>query len=211
MCVLSPGGPQRPSTRWVPKLPVVYRGRQTALGQAELVVGAAGDGVVSLPRIVRALEHAQTLDELGNDEMRVGVAVAVEVSALVDGDAADREFDVLSLARVEAAHEDLLGVALAAFVGQQDSGRELQQLGRVRARDVGQLIDAQLEVGHAAAGRGPTAEHADVESRGSARDGRRGKRALGGRRRLRAAVAARRETVSPARGPRVRKRAGGSK
>jgi len=54
--------------------------------------------------------------------MRVGVAVAVQVPALVDGNARDRELDVLTLARVEAAHEDLLGVPLPAFVGQQDPG-----------------------------------------------------------------------------------------
>ena len=49
------------------------------------------------------------------------------------GNAADGELDVLPLARVEAAQEDLLGVALAALVGEQDAGRELEQLGRVLA------------------------------------------------------------------------------
>ena len=116
--------------------------REPALLEAELVVGAARDGVVALPRIEGPFDDAQRLDELGDDEVRVGVAVAVEVAALVDGHAADGELDVLPLARVEAAQEHLLGVALAAFVGEQDPGRELEQLGGVRARHLGELAHA---------------------------------------------------------------------
>ena len=86
--------------------------------------------------------------------MRVGVAVAVEVAALVDGHAADGELDVLPFARVEAAQEDLLGVAFAALVGEQDARRELQELGRVlcaaRARA---RRPSDVEVGGAAARR----------------------------------------------------------
>ncbi len=93
---------------------------QAALAQPELVVGAARHRVVALPRIERPFEHAQRLDQLGDDEVGVGVAVAVQVAALVDGHAADRELDVLPLARVESAQEDLLGMAFAALVGQQE-------------------------------------------------------------------------------------------
>ena len=57
-----------------------------------------------------------------------------------------RELDVLPLARVEAAQEDLLGVPVAALVGEEDAGRELEQLGRVLARHPGELADAQVEV-----------------------------------------------------------------
>ena len=129
----------------------VLRG-EAALLEAELVVGAAGDGVVALPRIERALDDAQRLDELGDDEVRVGVAVAVEVAALVDGHAADGELDVLPLARVEAAQEDLLGVPLAALVREQDPGRELEQLARVLARHARELADVEVEVGRARLG-----------------------------------------------------------
>ena len=60
--------------------------------------------------------------------MGVGVAIAVKVPALVDGDTADGELHVLTLAGVEAAHEHLLGVPLTPLVGQENSGRQLQQL-----------------------------------------------------------------------------------
>jgi hypothetical protein len=66
----------------------VARG-EAALDEAQLVIGAARDGEVPLARIERALEHAQRLDQLGDDEVRVGVAVAVQVAALVDREPAD--------------------------------------------------------------------------------------------------------------------------
>ena len=85
--------------------------------------------------------------------MGVGVAVAVQVAALVDGHAADGELDVLPFARVEAAQEDLLGVPFAALVREEDARGELEKLGRVLRAARAQLADAQVEVGRAAARR----------------------------------------------------------
>ena len=101
--------------------------------------------------------------------MGVGVAVAVQVPALVDGNATDRELDVLALARIESAHEDLLGVSFATFIGQQDPGRELEQLGGVGARHLGKLVDSQLEIGRAPTDRRTAAKHGDVDGSRSGR------------------------------------------
>ena len=152
--------------------------RQPALVEAQLVVGAPGDGVVALPRVERPLDHAQPLDQLGDDEVRVRVAVAVEVAALVDGDAADGELDVLPFARVEAAEEDLLGVALAPFVGEQDARRELQEIARVGVRDRRERSDGDVEVRRADVRRRRTAAHVHLFD-GRRRSRRRG-RADGG-------------------------------
>jgi hypothetical protein len=94
----------------------------------------------------------------------VGVAVAVQVPAFVDGHAANRELDVLALARIEAAHEDLLGVPFAAFIGQQDPGRQLEQLGSIRPWHLAKLVDPDLEIGHTPADRRTAAKHGDIES-----------------------------------------------
>ena len=128
-------------------------GGDAAVGEPEVIVGAARDGVVALPRIERPLDHAQRLNQLGDDEVGVGVAVAVQVARLVDRHAVDGELDVLSFARVEAAQEHLLGVALAAFVGEQDARRELEELGGVGARHERELPDVDVVVGGAAARR----------------------------------------------------------
>ena len=116
MCALSPFGPHVRSSRWVPNDPAEVLGGEPAALEAELVVGAAGHREVALTRIEGTLHHAKRLDELGDDEVRVRIAVAMQVAALVDGDAADGELDVLPLARVEPAEEDLLGVPFAALV-----------------------------------------------------------------------------------------------
>ncbi len=86
-------------------------GRKSAAVEPKMVIGAAGDSEVPLLRRIRALEHAHRVDELWDDEVRVGVPVAVVVPRVVDGDAIDAELEVLPLVRVEAAQEHLLGVA----------------------------------------------------------------------------------------------------
>src|SRR5207244_3541195 len=82
-------------------------------GEAQLVVGAARDGEVALPRIVRPFHDAQRLDQLGDDEMQIGVPAAVKVADLIHDIAVEAHLDVLALARIEAAQEDLLGVPFA--------------------------------------------------------------------------------------------------
>ncbi len=120
----------------------VARGK-AALAQPQLVVGAPRHRVVALARIERPFDHVQRLDQFGDDEVGVGVAVAVQVPTLVDGNAPDRELDVLPLARVESAHEDLLGMPFAALVGQENAGRQLEQFGGIGARNLGKLVDPQ--------------------------------------------------------------------
>ena len=110
-------------------------GGEPAPIEAELVVGASGDGEVALLRRVGPLEDADGVNELRHDEVGVGVAVAVVVARVVDGDAVDRELEVLPLVGVEAAEEDLLGVARAALVREEETGGELERVGGVRARD----------------------------------------------------------------------------
>ena len=129
---------------------------KAALGETEMEFGAAGNRVIALPWIERTFEDAQRLHELGDDEVRVRISVAVEVAALVDGNAVDGELHVLALARIEAAEEDLLRMPFAAFIGEQDSRRELEELRRVAARDLGELRRFDLEVRGAAGRHVPT-------------------------------------------------------
>ena len=100
-------------------------GGEPAAIEPELIVGAPRDGEVSLLRRVGSFEDAHRVNELRDDEVRVGVAVAVIVARVVDGNAVDGELEVLPLVRVEAAEEHLLGVARAALVREEKTGREL--------------------------------------------------------------------------------------
>src|SRR5262249_52084666 len=146
-------------------------GRQAAPGEAQIVVGAPSDRVVALPRIEGAFEHAYRLDQLGDDEVRIGVAVAMEVAALVDGDAADRELEVLPLARVQGPEKDLLRVPLAALVGEQEAGREREYLFCSLARDLGELTGPHGEIRDGDVGALGVPDDGDLL--GACRDGRR--------------------------------------
>jgi hypothetical protein len=139
---------------------VVLRG-EPAPREPQLVAGAAGDREVALPRIERTFDDTERLDELRDDEMEIGVAVAVEVACLVDRNARSRELDVLPFARVEAAEEHLLGVAVTALVGEEDAGGELEEVGSVLARHTTELADAEVEVAGAAARHGRSPAHVD--------------------------------------------------
>src|SRR5262249_60464558 len=88
-----------------PEAPQRVFGRQSASIEAELVIRASGNGVVSLPRIEGPFEDPKRPHELGKDEMRISVTVAMEVAALVDRNTTDRELDVLPFASVEATQE----------------------------------------------------------------------------------------------------------
>ena len=94
--------------------------------ETEGVLGRSRDSKIALARIEGAFQNAQRLDQLGDEEVRVGVALAVRVRGLVDGDAVDGELQVLPAASVEAAKKDLIRVALAEPVGDEHPGRESQ-------------------------------------------------------------------------------------
>jgi hypothetical protein len=131
-----------------------------------------------------ALDDPKRFHKLGNNEVCVGVAIAVKVAALVDRYAAHRELDVLTLAGIKAAEEDLVGVPLASLVGEQDAGSQLEQLGGALPRHISERADVQVEVGRTSTWRLLSAEHLNVlDVRRNSGDGLAGsRRKRGGRR-----------------------------
>ncbi len=99
--------------------PVARAQEGAAVGGAEVEAGAAGDGEVALARVEGALEHAHAVDRLGDHEVEVGVALAVDVGHLVDGHPPDGELHVLAVLRVEAAEEDLVRLAVAPVLREE--------------------------------------------------------------------------------------------
>src|SRR5207302_10149757 len=64
---------------------------------------------------------------------------------------------------VESAEEHLLRVAFTTFVGQQDPGGELEEVGGVGARDLGELLRLDLVVRGSAARDAPPAEYGHLD------------------------------------------------
>src|SRR6266436_6517041 len=122
------------------------REAKSTVAHAQLVPGAPCLGEIALARIEWPLRDLQALDQLGDDEVGVRISVAVRIVDLVDGDAVHAELDGLALLGVEPAQEHLLGMALPALVGDEDAGRQLEQVLGVLARDDRQLPDVDHEV-----------------------------------------------------------------
>ena len=65
----------------------------SALRNADIEIGAADDGRVPLARIERPLENADGAHHLGNDEVRVGVALSLDMNGDIQRDGAEAHLD----------------------------------------------------------------------------------------------------------------------
>ncbi len=107
-------------------------------------VDGAGGGEVALVREIGALADVDALDGFRNDEVGVGVALAVGVGHEVDGDAVDGERDVGAVIGVEAAQEILVGFAAARVLHHHEAGRDAQNVLHRADRAQGKVAVAHL-------------------------------------------------------------------
>ena len=116
---------------------------EAARGERErwAIDACAGDEVdgarrVEVPLVgeVGALRHLQTFDDLGNQEVQVGVALPVGMADEVDGYAVDGERNVGAVVGVETAQEQLVGFASALMLSNHEPRDRAQQVGRRMAR-----------------------------------------------------------------------------
>ncbi len=86
--------------------------------------------------MVRALGVVDPLDQLGNQEVEVEIALAVAVRAHVDGGAVDERGEIGAVVKVEPAQEVLVGFAVARMLRGDQAGHVLGQLADARQRTV---------------------------------------------------------------------------
>ena len=87
----------------------------------------AGRREVALARVVRSLLVLEAGRELGDDEVEVGPALSVRMRALIDQHAVDRRAQVGAMIEIEPAQVKLIGLAFAAMLADDQSGRRLEQ------------------------------------------------------------------------------------
>ena len=114
-------------------------------------IEASGTGGGEIPDIggEGPLGIVDALDELGDDEVEVGVALPVGVRAEVDGQAVDAEGEVGAVVEVEAAEEILVGFAAAGMLRDDDSGDDFEEFAAAQEGTRGELdvADAALRSG----------------------------------------------------------------
>ena len=76
-------------------------------------VGGSGGGEIAHVGVVGTLAIAETLDQLGDEEIQVRVALAVGVGGQVDRYTVDRGGEVRAVIEIEAAQEILVRFAVA--------------------------------------------------------------------------------------------------
>ena len=123
---------------------------------AVLEIDGAGRGEVAFVGVVRALLVFDAVEQLGNHEVDVGVALAVAMRVHVDGNAVDAGGEVRAVIEIEAAQEILVGLAVAAVLRDDEARNGLQQLAgaqhragfelRARDRALGRRFDAADEL-----------------------------------------------------------------
>ncbi len=68
-------------------------------------------------------------DQLGDQEIQIGIALAVRVGAHVDRHAVDRDGEIGAVVEIEAAQEILVGLAVAAVLGDDQAGHDFKRFG----------------------------------------------------------------------------------
>ena len=120
---------------------------EPALEHAQREIDAARNGEVPLARIEYAFGHAHRPNDLRQDEVEIGVALAVYVRRLVHGHrTVQRELDVLAVPRIEPAQENLVGYGVAFGPRDVNAGCSREQLGGVAVRCGGEHVDFKEHV-----------------------------------------------------------------
>src|SRR2546422_3922969 len=91
---------------------------------------------VALVRIVRTLAVMNMIDELGDEEVQIGVALAVGMARQVHRHAIDVDAEVGAVVEIEAAQEILVRLAAAAVLRDHHAGNAFQHVGWAEQRTV---------------------------------------------------------------------------
>ena len=91
-------------------------------------LGAARAAEVAELRVVDAEPVVDVVDELGDEEVEVGVALTVRVRRHVDRHALEPRLEVGAVVEVEAANEVLVRLAVAGVLRDDEARDRLEQL-----------------------------------------------------------------------------------
>ncbi len=99
-----------------------------------LDAGGSGRREVADVGVIRPLAELEYLDQLGNQQVDVEVALAVAMARQIEGYALERRREVGAVIEVEAAQKELVGLAAAGVLGGDQPGNALQNLPRSQVR-----------------------------------------------------------------------------
>ena len=102
--------------------------RQRRLHPAEIVdMRRPGRREIAFLGEIRPLAEADAVDQLGDQEIEIGVALAVGMGRHIDRHAADISGEIGAVVEVEAAQEILVRLAVAGVLGDDQAGHHFQR------------------------------------------------------------------------------------
>jgi len=105
-------------------------------------IGGAGRREVAALREVRPFAVLDSIDQLGNQEVQVRVALPVAMRRHVDRHAVDEGREVRAVIEIEATQEVLVGLAVAAVLRDDHPRHELEDLTGAKGRTALQQLGA---------------------------------------------------------------------
>ena len=112
-------------------------------GLEGLEIGRAGGTEITGLGVVRTLLIVHPLDELGDDEVHVRVALAMAMRRHVERHAVEERREVGAVVQIEPAHEILVGLTSAGVLRDDQARHRLQDLARAEQRTLPQLHRAR--------------------------------------------------------------------
>ena len=97
-------------------------------------------GKVAFLREIGPLGVGDAGGQLGDEEVQVGIALAVRVRAHVDRHAIDKGRQIGAVIEIDAAQEVLIGFPLSAVDRDHETGHGFQQLGRPKRGELQQFL-----------------------------------------------------------------------
>ena len=124
-----PHGSSAPAARRAsPFSPALPRWRTAGPASAPVELGPAGTAEVAQLGVIDAEAIVEVVHQLGDQEVEVGVALAVGVGGHVDRHALDPGLEIGAVIEVEAADEVLVRLAVARVLGDDQTRDGLEQL-----------------------------------------------------------------------------------
>ena len=106
-----------------------FQSKHTAIEMpAGLKIYIAGSGEISFIRIVGTLAEVDLVYQFGNEKMQIGVTLTMRMGNHIDGHAVDADIDIGAVVDVETTHKDLLGLAAAGMLGDEQARREAEKV-----------------------------------------------------------------------------------
>ena len=92
----------------------------------------AGGGEIALIGEVRPLADIDRLHQLRDQEIDIGIALAVAMGRHVDRHAVDGDGEIRAVVEIEAAQKILVGFALAGMLGHDQARHDFEHLAGAR-------------------------------------------------------------------------------